>query len=283
MNDEGTFESGGVRLFWRSWRPAASPRAVLVLVHGLRDHSGLYETLAGELVAEGIAVYAHDLRGHGKSEGRPVYTPSFEQYGADLEKFFEQVRAREGRNPDFLMGHSMGGAIATLYVLNRKPALRGLLLSAPALKPGKEVSRALIAITRFLGGVLPGLPVLKLKPEDFSRDPEVVRANRTDPLIHQKPGPARTAAALLGALTEIQARMEEVEVPLLLLHGTADKVTEPSGSEALSKRARSKDVTWKSYPGFFHDLVHEPEGAQVRGDIRAWLVARLPEGSRGSP
>jgi lysophospholipase len=178
------------------------------------------------------------------------------------------------------MGHSMGGAIALLYTLSRAPQLRGLVLSGAALKPGKDVSPRLIKITRSLGRFLPWLPVLKLEAESFSRDPAVVAENKTSPLIHQRPGPARTAASLLGALEEIQEKMEQVQVPLLLLHGEADKVTEPSGSVELSKRALSKDITLKLYPGLYHDLVHEPEGQQVRTDIASWIAARTPGATR---
>ncbi|XXF76956.1 lysophospholipase [Myxococcaceae bacterium GXIMD 01537] len=274
-HEESTFEgTGGLRLLSQSWRPVdEEPRAALIVMHGLRDHSNRYGELAEHLVGQGFAVHAFDLRGHGRSEGVRVHIDSFDEYVTDLERFVALVREREPGRPVFLLGHSMGGAIVTTYLLDRKPDIQGLVLSAPALKPGAKVSGALITTTRVLGGVLPNLKVLDLDPKEFSRDPAVVRENETDPLIFQKPGPARTASRLLTTFEALSQRMEEVAVPLLVLHGTADTVTDPEGSKALVKRARSTDKTLKLYEGLYHDLLHEPEKARVTADTVEWLVA----------
>lgn len=273
---ESTFEGArGLQLFSQAWRPVGEePLAAVVVVHGLRDHSTRYAELAEHLVGQGFAVHAFDLRGHGKSGGVRVHVDSFEEYLTDLGLFLERVRGQEGGKPVFLFGHSMGGAIVTLFTLERKPDIRGLLLSAPALKPGEKVSKALIATTKVIGGVLPNLKVLELDPKQFSRDPAVVRENETDPLIYQKGGPARTASRLLGALNTISERMEEVSTPVLVMHGTADTVTNPEGSKDLVKRASSQDKTLKLYDGLYHDLLHEPEKAQVLGDVAQWLRER---------
>ncbi len=275
-HEESTFEgTGGLQLFSQSWRPAGEePRAVLIVVHGLRDHGSRYAELAANLVGQGFAVYAFDLRGHGHSEGVRVHIDAFEEYTSDLGRFLERVKQREPGRPVFLFGHSMGGAIVTLFTLEKKPEVQGLVLSAPALKPGKDVSKALIATTNVLGGVMPNLDVLKLDPKQFSRDPAVVKENETDPLIFQDAGPARTASRLLSALNTLSARMEEVTTPVLVMHGTADTVTDPEGSKALATRARASDKTLKLYDGLFHDLLHEPEKAQVLGDVSAWLKER---------
>ena len=268
---EGT---GGTRLFTQSWRPAqGEPKAVLIVVHGLRDHSSRYAEMAEQLVGQGFAVHAFDLRGHAHSEGVRVYVNSFNEYLSDLGLFLEHVRQREPGRPVFLFGHSMGGAIVTRFTLEQKPDIQGLVLSAPALKPGKNVSGALIATTRALGGAFPHLKVLELDPKQFSRDPAVVRENQTDPLVFQEPGPARTASELLSTLELLSAQMEQVTVPVLVLHGTADTVTDPEGSKALATRASSTDKTLKLYEGLSHDLLHEPEKAQVLADIIQWLRA----------
>jgi len=275
-HEESTFEgTGGLQLFSQSWRPAGEePRAVLIVVHGLRDHSSRYGELAEHLVGQGFAVYAFDLRGHGHSEGVRVHIDSFDEYTSDLGLFLDRVRQREPGRPVFLFGHSMGGAIVTLFTLEKKPDIQGLVLSAPALKPGADVSRALIATTKVVGGILPNLKVLELDPKQFSRDPAVVKENETDPLIYQDGGPARTASRLLGALNTISERMEEVSTPVLVMHGTADTVTDPEGSKALVKEARSTDKTLKLYSGLYHDLLHEPEKAEVLGDVTQWLKER---------
>lgn len=270
---EGTFEGqGGMGLFEQSWRPA-QPRAVLVIVHGLKDHSSRYAATAEALAQRGYAVHAFDLRGHGNSAGDRVWVEKFDDYVADLAIFVDRVKAKEPGKPVFVMGHSMGGAIVTTYVLSRKPDIKGMVLSAPALKPGSDVSPFLIGTTRSLSGLFPHLGVLDLKNENFSRDPAVVAALSKDPLVEQGSGPARTAAELLNALETIGKNMEQVKVPFLVMHGTVDKLTNPEGSKELQSRAGSTDKTLKTYEGLAHDLLHEPEKAQVLSDLTSWLDA----------
>jgi len=274
----GSFRGAGeLELFARSWRPEGPAIAALIVVHGLRDHSGRYAEAAQALARAGVAVHAFDLRGHGRSPGERVYIERFTEYQEDLGRFLAQVRAREPGVPVFMMGHSMGGAIVTSYVREARPELAGVVLSAAALQPGADLSPLLIRVTKRLGERHPRWRVLRLKPRLFSRDPEVVRENaKTDPLIDRRPGPARTAAELLRTLEQIAGSMEQVRAPLLILHGGADRITDPAGSAALHQRAGSPDKTLKIYPGLYHDLLHEPERALVLAEISSWLLARVP-------
>ena len=268
---EGTFKGfNELELYEQWWAPAAGdPRAVLVIVHGLKDHSARYAEFADRLAQHGYAVRAFDLRGHGSSEGRRVFVNSFDEYTADLDTFVKRARL-EGK-PLFVLGHSMGGAIATDWVLTRKPALAGLLLSGAALKV--DISWFTSGTTRFLGTVFPTLAIFSLDLDKFSRDPAVVGQCKADPLVDPGNGPARTARELLGAISFIGDHMEEVEAPLLVMHGGADAITPPEGSRELVKRSRSADKTLKIYDGLFHDLLHEPEKEQVMNDISGWLDA----------
>jgi alpha-beta hydrolase superfamily lysophospholipase len=247
----------------------------MVMVHGLRDHSGRYDVFAREMNAAGVVVHAMDLRGHGKSEGRRGYTPSFDDYLRDLERFLKLVEDKEAMPAAFLLGHSLGGTVATLYSLTRAPPLRGLILSAPLLQPGK-ISKVSMWLTQMMADAWPGLPVLKLDPRLLSRDPAVLAQIRADPLVYHRSAPARTAAAIMRALTQIDQHMEQIRVPLLLVHGGADRFAAIVGSERLADRAKARDVTLKVYPQLMHDLLREPEGPQVRADIRQWVEARLP-------
>ena len=265
---------GGIQLYEQSWRPKTRARAAVIIVHGLKDHSDRYAAAATRLVEEGYAVHAFDLRGHGRSAGPRVDVDDFGDYVADLAIFVDRVRAREPNRPIFLFGHSMGGEIATLYTIAKKPDLRGLVLSGAALKPGQSLSRSRIATTKVLAVLWPELPVLDFDLEQFSRDPAVVAEGKKDPLVFQDSGPARTAAALLRGLERVQNSMDEVSAPLLILHGGADKVTDPAGSRQLNERARSSDKTLIVYEGLYHDLLHEPEKARVLGDVVKWLNAR---------
>ncbi len=273
----GESEFSGVRetrLCRRWWLPDGDPCAAVVIMHGLRDHSARYDPLANALVEAGVAVHAFDLRGHGKSDGARVWVEAFDDYVDDLDAFLKLVATQVPGKPLFLFGHSMGGAIATLTTLTRKPVLAGLVLSAPALTPGEDVPPFLITLTRLVASVLPLLPVLKLPDAAFSRVPAVVAAMVADPLIENGPGPARTASELLKALGRIGASMEQLTTPLLLLHGTADKLTNPQGSKSLHARAASTDKTLRLYEGWFHDLAHEPDAAMVVTEIVDWVESR---------
>lgn len=270
---EGTFEGvRGTALYEQRWRPPGGVRAAVVLMHGLKDHGSRYGELAARLVARGCAVHAFDLRGHGRSAGARVWVDRFDDYLEDLERFVARVREREPGAPLFLFGHSMGGAIVTLYTITRQPPLAGLIVHAGALAPG--ASGAKIAATRLVAALLPRAGVFQLDLALFSRDPAVVAAGKADPLVHQKPASAHTAREVLGAIARIEQHRAEVKVPLLALHGTGDRVTPPEGTEALHRDAASADKTLKLYPGLYHDLVHEPEKETVIADIVSWIDAR---------
>ena len=266
------------RLYWQSWRPAGDSRAAVLLVHGWKDHGARYAREAEAFARRGYAVYVADLRGHGRSGGPPVLVTSFDEYLADLDLFLELVRGAEPGRPIFLLGHSLGGAIAALFVQSRRPEIRGLVLSAPALKPGPSVSPARVGVTRAFGRALPKLNLLKMRNTDFSRDPAVVESMDSDPLIHQDVGPARTSAELLKAMASIRGGADRMDAPMLLLHGSADPLTSPEGSRELHRTAHSADKTLKIYDGAYHDLFHEPEREQVLADVLGWLDERVPLG-----
>jgi len=266
---------GDVPLFRQTWSPSeGAPRAVLVVVHGLKDHSSRYAELAHALVPQGFAVVGFDLRGHGRSGGERVVVETFDEYIADLTSIVDDARAQYAGLPIFVLGHSMGGAITTLYALSTSTKPAGIVLSAPALKPGDDVSGFLIFVTGVLGTVAPGLGVLDLPNEKFSRDAAVVEDMGRDPLITQEPGPARTADELLGALARIEAEGASLDVPFLVMHGSDDVITNPEGSRSLHARAKAVDKTLSIFDGLWHDLMHEPERARVRTTVVDWLVAR---------
>lgn len=276
VHEEGLFDgTGGLKLFEQSWHPQGSAKGALIMVHGLKDHSSRYGDAAEQLAHRGYAVYAFDLRGHGRSEGVRAYTERFDDYLNDLQLFVARVQQREPGKPLFLFGHSMGGAIATLFTLTRKPELRGLILSGPALKPGSDVSGFLIATTKMLSGIAPHAAVLELDNKSFSRDSNVVAAMESDPFVYNKPMPARTAGELLGALDRIEHSMEALETPVLVMHGTLDRLTNPEGSKELVERASTDDKTLRLYEGVYHDLLHEPERVRILSEMTQWMDKRV--------
>ncbi len=269
--------AGGITLFEQWWRPTNRPvRGAVAIVHGLKDHSNRYNEVATRLAQQGSAVYALDLRGHGRSEGVRVDVADFDDYDKDLDVFLARVRQREPGKPLFVLAHSMGGAVATLDVITRKPQLDGLILTGAAL--AVDVPFFKVAGTKVIAALSPEWGVFNLDLHEHSRDPKVVEAGLHDPLVYQDGAPARTARELVNAIDTIQARMGEVTVPLLILHGGADTVTPPSGSKDLYARAASKDKTLKIYDGYYHDLLREPAADRERviADIASFIDRREP-------
>lgn len=262
----------GTQLAAMHWlSTSAEPRAVVVLVHGLKDHASNYVGIAGRLVAAGYEVHALDLRGHGRSAGPRAAPGRWNEYADDLELFLQAVERRSPGRAVFLFGHSMGGAVATLVALDHEPKLAGLILSAPAL--AVDAPPLALALTQLLGMVVPRARVLDLANRDFSSDPAVSRAMDRDPWISQGPAPARTAFGLVSGIRQIWERIGELQLPMLALHGTRDSLTAPAGSRALIFLAPSTDKTLRIYEGLQHNLLHEPRREQVETDIIAWLDA----------
>ena len=269
----GIYESDdGLRLFEQEWSPEGTPRAGVVIVHGYGEHSGRYVHVAEELTRNGYAVSTFDLRGHGQSQGDPrTFVRSFDEHLDDVERFLSRVRERHPGHPLFLFGHSMGGTIATLFAIVRQPEIRGLLLSGASLKLSDNYSPSLITLAKIISLVLPKLRLIKLDASAVSRDPEVVRDYVTDPLVYHSGIPARTGAEMNRAMERIRQGMETLEVPLLIMHGTDDLLADPEGSRQLYDHAESDDKDLRLYEGLYHEILNEPEKAEVLADMVEWL------------
>lgn len=262
----------GARLFAQSWH-ASDPRAVLVIHHGLRSYSAHYGSFATHLATRGVSTYAYDMRGHGRSSGHRATLTSFDDLLDDLDQFIATVRQREPERPVFLLGHSVGGAVVSLYVAERRPALAGLIVLAPALRIDRSLLE--LAATSSAGALAPYAGLLDTPNRAFSRDPAVVREMDADPLIYQENGPAITGVSLLSALGRMWSRVETIDVPVLAMHGTADTLTDPRGTAEFTARVRTSDRRLVLYRGLFHDLIREPERAQVEEDLTRWIEARM--------
>lgn len=269
---EGTFAGAdGLTLFERAWLPEGEARGVVVIIHGYAEHSGRYQHVGEALAARGYAVETLDLRGHGRSMGGRAAVTTFGRFLADLRRFLSRVRARHPGKPLFLLGHSMGGTIVTLFAVVDQPAVRGIVLSGPGLVGRGGSWRITAPIFSTLGAIFPNLPLSQLKATTVSRDPAVVEAYDTDPLVYRGKMRAGMLRAFIRALKRIQADMDAISVPLLLLHGTADELTNPDGSSELYERARSTDKTLKLYNGLAHEVLNEPEKGQIIAEVIAWL------------
>jgi alpha-beta hydrolase superfamily lysophospholipase len=266
----------GLRLYTRRWRPEGAARAVVLILHGLAEHGERHAPLAEALAAQGYAVEALDLRGHGRSEGAWTYVDDFEDYVRDLDALIAEVRSHYPGLPLFIFGHSMGGTIAALWTITRHPALAGLILSSPAARLWQDDSLAVRLAMRVVSFVIPKAPTIPLRAYDISRDPEVVRDYDRDPLVYRGGVRARTGYELSRAARHIRERAQEIDAPLLVLQGTADRLVHPEGAAILHRSARSEDKTLKLYEGLYHETLHEPEQQTVLADLLAWLEAHTP-------
>jgi alpha-beta hydrolase superfamily lysophospholipase len=266
----------GIELPLYRWRATGTPWATVALLHGLAEHAGRYAALAERLNAAGIELLAIDLRGHGHAPGKRARIDRFDDYLLDAEALVS-VAARDGA-PLFLMGHSMGGAIAALYAIERLPAsghrLAGLILSSPALAPGRDVPRWMLTMSQVISRIWPGFPAMKIDPALLSRNPAIVEANRNDPLVHHGAIAARTGAEILLAMARIERGRAGLQMPLLVYHGTADKLTEPEGSRAFGQHAGSLDKTLTLHEASYHETMNDLDRDRVIGELLAWIEAR---------
>ena len=262
-------------LYYQCWLPDRSPEAILLVVNGLAEHSGRYVNLVNYFVPKGYAVYSYDHRGQGKSEGLRCYVDRFSDYVSDLRTFFDIIRSEHGDTKIFLVGHSMGGTIATAYAVQHQQQLAGLLLSGASVTASSTVPSALVAVARVLSAVLPRMGTMVLDASAISRDQVVVDAYVNDPLVYRGKIRARTGAELIKIWQELPAQMPEINLPILIMHGTADQLSDPEGSRLLYERIGSTDKTLKLYEGFYHEIFNEPEREQVFADMEAWLAAHV--------
>jgi alpha-beta hydrolase superfamily lysophospholipase len=273
---EGKFKGyKGLNLYYQCWLPEGKPKAVLLVAHGLAEHSGRYKNLVDYFVPKGYAVYALDHRGHGKSEGTRSYVDNFNDYLTDLETFFDMVRKENKNARIFLFGHSLGGTIATAYAVEHQEGLAGLILSGSSLVPSTSVSPALLAMAGIISALLPKMGVTLLDASGISRDKSVVDAYVNDPLVFRGKVPARTGAELARMWKQLPEQMPKIKLPVLIMHGFADQLADPRGSKLLYERVGSKDKTLKLYDNCYHEICNEPEREQVFVDMQTWLAKHI--------
>ncbi|GAA0527629.1 monoacylglycerol lipase [Saccharopolyspora subtropica] len=274
---EGVLPSGQ---YWQGWT-IENPVAAVVLVHGVHEHSGRYRHVAERLVAAGYAVYAVDHPGHGRSPGTRGNIGSMAAAVDGVALLARLARQRHDGLPLFVYGHSLGGLISLQY-LTGAPAERisGAVISAPALQTVAASTVQKLAAP-VVSRLLPNLGVLSLDADAISRDPEVVRAYRTDPLNHNGRIRARTGTEMMRAINAMPQRLASLRLPLLVLHGGADRLMPPAASELVRAHAASADLTVTIYEGLYHEPHNEPEQDRVLGDVVAWLDAHLDDRTHG--
>jgi acylglycerol lipase len=273
---EGSFK--GVRnanIYYQAWLPEGDAKAVLFIVHGLGEHCGRYMNVVDHFVPLGYAVYGLDHIGHGKSEGTREFVQSFEDFTNTLTIYFNMVTEWQTGKPVFLVGHSMGGLIASHYLLDYQANFKGAVISAPAVKVSDSISQTTIIMGKILSALAPKMGLLGLDANGISRDKEVVEAYVNDPLVFHGKTPARLAAELLKAMLRVTAEAHNITLPLLIVQGGEDKLVDPDGAQMLYDKASSEDKTIKVYEGLYHEIFNEPERAIVLKDVETWLAAHV--------
>ncbi|MGH3865962.1 MAG: lysophospholipase [Pseudonocardiaceae bacterium] len=283
--------------YWQAWLPQNQARAVVVIVHGLHEHSARYAHVGARLATAGFAAYAADHRGHGRSDGRRANIERMALIVADLSSFVWFALERHPHLPVFMVGHSLGGLIALHYATepratepratepkkNSNPGaanpgtvLAGLVVSGPAVQAlaGSALQRRLAGV---LSALVPNLGVVALDADQkISRDPEVVRAYQADPLVYRGKLKARTGAEILVTMEGLPARLPRLSLPLLLLHGTDDRICAPAGSAMVHDTVSSPDKTLRQYQGLYHEVFNEPEREAILTHLLSWLTQHLP-------
>ncbi|PON41264.1 Alpha/beta hydrolase fold [Parasponia andersonii] len=270
----------GDTIFTQSWTPPASVkiRGLVVILHGLNEHSGRYSDFSKQLNANGFKVYGMDWIGHGGSDGLHAYVHSLDYAVTDTKSFLEKVLAENPGLPCFFFGHSTGGAIVLKATLDPKVEanVAGVVLTSPAVgvQPSHPIFAVLAPIVSFL---LPRYQVsaANKKGTPVSRDPEALVAKYSDPLVYTGSIRVRTGYEILRITSYLQQNLRKLRVPFLVLHGNADTVTDPEASRKLYEEASSNDKNIKLFDGLLHDLLFEPEGEEIMEDIVEWLNQRV--------
>jgi alpha-beta hydrolase superfamily lysophospholipase len=261
-------------LYYQAWRPIDRPvRAVLVNLHGLGDHSGLYPTLTQHFPVRGIALYAFDMRGNGRSPGQRAYLSNWDEYRRDLAAFVAQVRTWEKNAPIFLLGNSLGGLVVLDYALEHPEQLHGVIAVVPPL--GKlSVPPLLMALGRAMSRVWPRFSLnVGMDLSGLARDPAVIETVLNDPLFHRR-GTARLSTEVVAAIERVQSNAARMTVPLLILHGSDDRMVPPDGSRTFFSKLQ-KPHEYREFAGAYHGLLADFGYEQVLEEVTRWMEQRL--------
>lgn len=277
LHPEGSFTTAdGLNLYYQCWVPAnRRARAVLINLHGLGDHSGLYPTLAEHFPPRGIALYAYDMRGNGRSPGQRAYLQAWHEYVDDLHAFLLRVREWEPNLPVFVLGNSLGGLVVLEYALQHPGELSGVIAAAPPLGE-LGVPPLLMALGRVMSRMWPRFSLeVGMDLSGLARDPKVIESVVNDPLFHRR-GTARLSTEVTAAITRVQAGAPELVVPLLLLHGSDDRMVPPDGTRRFFSRLRLEDRQFREYEGAYHGLLADLNHTEVLADVERWVGAHIP-------
>lgn len=266
--------ASGELLYFQNWQPERETVAALIVVHGFSDHSSRYSNLVQGLVPRGMNIYAFDQLGHGHSPGKRGHIDSFNLFREDLKAFVHNVNDWVQGQPLFLFGHSMGGLIVLSYGLKYPQGISGVIASAPHLSD-PPVSPIKSLIGRLLSGVLPSVTInAGLDAKDICREAATVQAYEDDPLVHGKGSP-RLSTELAAAVIATQEDAENFQLPLLIYHGSADKLTSPQASRQFFDKVQIENKRYITYEGGFHEGHNDLHQERVVIDVGQWIEEQV--------
>ena len=271
--EETVTTTDGLRLYLRR-HELANARGEILIAHGFGEHSGRYGALTDHLVNHNYSVTAYDHRGHGLSDGLPGHVESFAEYDEDLTKLISSVRSRSKTNSLFLIGHSMGGLIALRHAARTTGTITGAIVSAPLIEVAVPVPAHKLMFARVSARMAPRMRLdNEINPSNLSRDPEVGRAYAADPLVNRKVS-GKWFTEATRAMQEAAEWAPRITAPLLVMHGTEDRLASVDATRRMFERIRSQDKELVIYPGFYHELFNEPEKHEVFERVTEWLDKR---------
>jgi len=274
-HEEFHFQGDGLQLWGQRWLPEGSARAIFVIVHGLGEHSGRYPNLLEPLTSAGLEIWSYDLRGHGRSPGQRGFIRHWSDFHNDLQAFLDTVRQAHPESPIILYGHSLGSLIVAEYVLRAPRELAGVILSGLAIEPSGVATPALIAVARLLSRIWPTFSLATgLESEAISRIPEVVQAYQNDPLVHDR-GTPRFATESLATIEFIKQHMPDLQLPLLVVHGGADRIDDPAGSQEFFDAVSSEDKELWILPDRYHEPHNDLGYEEYIARLCDWVLAHV--------
>lgn len=262
-----------IKLYRHEWS-VPTPKAKILILHGLAEHAGRYEELAKELNHANYTVISYDQRGNGRSGGLVAHIDSYSQLTDDLDMVSRKEKVE--RLPFILLSHSLGGLTAARYLVDCQDHPYDMaIFSAPAVLPDDDMAPLLRKVAGIVSRLFPKLPAARLPQDMISKDPEVRARYQSDPLIYRGKIRARKGYEIMKCMNYVANRFEHIDVPILIMHGSDDKITDPKGSQLLYDGVSSTDKSIQYYEGLYHEIFNEPERKQVIADTIAWMDDRV--------
>ncbi len=274
---EGEFKGvNDVKIYFQGWLPENKPKGIILIVHAFAEHSGRYKNIVNKLIPLNYAIYAHDLRGHGKSEGLKNYVDSMDQFIEDLKKFYDIIKEKSPRLPIFMLGHSFGSLIIVYFTKKYENLLNGIIIAAMGTRTGGKSNGFMRAIAKIFSKLAPRISMNPgLNPELLSHDLDVIEDYKNDPLVNYKKITTRLGYIMIKSFRAVPSFISELKLPMLMQCGSEDRLI--YGAEEIKDMFTMDDKVIKIYDGLYHEVYNESETyrKEVLTDLSMWLEEHL--------